>query len=647
MPESNGALPAEAVKSPSTPWMDSLRLPLTALCGLSLALSFIPTWTPLALLSVALGLPFALDMAWSSLRARTLDVNMLMVLAAAGSIAVGRSQDAAVLLFLFSLSTSLENLAMIRTKSAIEHLVRLRPAKAMLEDGEAFEWVPVEQLVVGDTIRVPAFESIPTDGEVIEGQSSVDASAMTGESKPVSCSKGDTVIGGTQNLDGSLRIRVTAVIGDSALDRIVDLVRDAQENKASGERVSEWFGQRYTLFVLAAFAVSLVVRLAMGELAPSAFYESLTLLVGLSPCALVISTPATTLSALTWCARNGILVRGGEFIERAGNVRVVALDKTGTLTEGRPSLRRIALVMRDAPSGVLGWQAGEKLSDEVAKTLSLAASAEGNATHPLAVAVVRAARDQGLSVPSSEQRVVPGLGVTARIADEEVWVGRERLLTEQGISVPDVLRAAITEMRTQGMTVSLVADRSVIAALAFSDSLREGSSNFVAELRSLGIQRVVMLTGDRAETAEAIARDVGLDAVLAGLMPGGKTDEIARLGAEGGVMMIGDGVNDAPSLAGASVGVAMGGLGSDVALNAADVVLMRDRLQSVVDLIRLGRRTTATVRFNLIFAGSVIVGLALTSLSGRLPLPIAVVGHEGSTVLVILNGLRMLRGPRA
>jgi len=616
---------------------------MTALCGVFLTLSFIPNWGALALISVALGSPFALDMAWRSLRLRALDVNMLMVIAATGSITVGREQDAAVLLFLFSLSTSLENLAMIRTKSAIEHLVRLRPTRAMRERGEAVEWVPVEHLLVGDTIRVPAYESIPTDGEIVEGLSSVDASAMTGEAQPVPCAPGSSVTGGTQNLDGALRIRVTAVIGDSALDRIVDLVRDAQDNKASGERVSQWFGQRYTLFVLAAFAVSLIVRLALGELAASAFYESLTLLVGLSPCALVISTPATTLSALTWCARNGILVRGGVFIERAGNVRIVALDKTGTLTEGRPSLRRMALVLKAAPDDVLNWWSGEELGAEAAETLGLAAAAEGGATHPLAIAVVRAAGGQ---VSASEQRMVPGLGVTAKVGDDVVWVGREGLLAEQGIEVPSALRQAMAEMRAEGMTVSLVAHRAAVAAFAFSDSLREGSSSFVSELRALGIRRVVMLTGDRAETAEAVAKSVGLDAVLAGLMPGGKTDEIARLGKEGEVMMIGDGVNDAPSLAGASIGVAMGGLGSDVALNAADVVLMRDRLQSVVDLIRLGRMTTATIRFNLVFAGSVIAGLAFASLTGRLPLPIAVVGHEGSTVLVILNGLRMLRGPR-
>lgn len=631
--------------SPSEPpreWMAPLRMPLTVLCGVFLALSILPGLSVLALAAVAFGLPFALESAWGALRERKLDVNFLMVLAAAGAVAVGRGQDAAVLLFLFSLSTLLESLAMARTRSAIDGLVRLRPSTALrVRDGVA-ESVPVESLVLGDLVRVPSFESIPTDGQIVEGASSVDTSAMTGESVPVSCGTGDPVVGGTQNLDGALLVRVTAVVGDSALDRVVDLVRDAQENKASGERISAWFGQRYTLFVLAAFAVSLAVRLLAGQAGPSAFYSSLTLLVGLSPCALVISTPATTLSALTWCARNGILVRGGEAIERAGTVRVVALDKTGTLTEGRPSLTHVVLSGTDG--SLVSWESGNAMSEEVHAAVAFAAAAEGQATHPLAAALARAV-DQ--APPAMEYRVVPGLGVTAVVDGADTLVGRKRLLTERGVVIPAELQAEIGRMQSAGMTVSLFSRSGCLAAFGFSDAVREGAREFVEGLRRVGIRQIVLLTGDRRETAEAVAHGLGLDTVRAGLMPGDKTGEIERLSEGGGVMMVGDGVNDAPSLAAASVGVAMGGLGSDVALNAADVVLMRDRLASVVDLVRLGRRTSATVRFNLLFAGGVIAVLAFTSLSGRLPLPLAVVGHEGSTVLVILNGLRMLWGPGA
>ncbi len=622
--------------------VEALRLPFTVLCAAFLALSYVPGWSVLALVSVLLGAPFAVDTAWQSLRQRNLDVNLLMVLAAAGAIAVGQSRDAAVLLFLFSLSTLLESIAMARTKSAIAGLVRLRPSQALLlRDGKT-ESVPVESVEIGDLVRVPAFESVPLDGEVVEGQSSIDASAMSGEAAPVSVAAGAAVVGGTQNLDGVLLVRVSAVVGDSALDRIVDLVRDAQDNKASGERVSQWFGQRYTAFVLVAFAASFGVRLALGEVGGTAFYTSLTLLVGLSPCALVISTPATTLSALTWCAKHGILVRGGEYIERAGNVRIVALDKTGTLTEGRPSLRAVAL--EEHAGSISEWSAGIPMSKSVGLALGLAAAVERDATHPLALAVVRAAEGQ-THLKAEGGRVEPGLGICANVNGETVLVGSERLLTEHGVAIPPTLHLAIDRMRADGMTVSLMARSGAIAALGFSDSIRPEAKGFIASLKHQGIQKTVMLTGDRKETADAIAGGLGLDAVRAGLMPGGKTEEIRLLAKDGEVMMVGDGVNDAPSLAAASVGVAMGGLGSDVAFNAADVVLMRDRLDSISDLIRLGRRTSATVRFNFIFAGAMIATLALTSLTGRLPLPFAVVGHEGSTVLVILNGLRMLRGP--
>lgn len=621
--------------------MAPLRLPLTVLCGVFLIASFVPGWSVLAFVAAAFGAPFALESAWNALRERTLDVNFLMVLAAAGAIAVGRASDAAVLLFLFSLSTLLESMAMARTRSAIDGLVRLRPATALRIQGEISETVPVESLALGDLVRVPPFQSVPTDGIVVEGRSSVDASAMTGESIPIPCEVGTSIVGGTQNLDGALLLRVTAVVGNSALDRVVELVRDAQDNKASGERISAWFGQRYTLFVIAAFAASLTIRLLLGEPHPSAFYTSLTLLVGLSPCALVISTPATTLSALTWCARNGILARGGEAIERAGTVRVVALDKTGTLTEGRPSLVHVA---QAADGRIARWRAGESMSDGIRRTIALAAAAEGSGTHPLAAALVRAAGE----VPAAcDHRVVPGLGVIATAEGETVFVGRERLLTEANIAIPDSLKAEIASMQGAGMTVSLMGHGGEIAAMGFLDALRPEARKFVERLGKIGIRKVVLLTGDRPATAEAIASDAGIQEVRAGLMPGDKTMEVERLAQDGAVMMIGDGVNDAPSLAAASVGVAMGGLGSDVALNAADVVLMRDRLTSVIDLIRLGRRTAATIRFNLLFAGAVIATLALASLFGRLPLPLAVVGHEGSTVLVILNGLRMLGGPTA
>ncbi|HWA82708.1 MAG TPA: HAD-IC family P-type ATPase, partial [Fimbriimonadaceae bacterium] len=317
---------------------------LTALCALALTIALITDNHLVAYASVGFGSYFALNSAWQSLKERSIDVNFLMVFAAIGAVAVGHPEDAAALLFLFSLSSTLESIAMAKTRSAIEGLVRLRPSQAVrIRDG-IDERVPVEALELGDEIRIPPFESIPTDGEVVSGETQVDQSSMTGESIPVPKSQGDPVLAGTQNLEGSVVVAVRARVGDSALDKIVSLVQDAQENKASGERISQWFGQKYTFLVVGAFLVSLGIRaLIMQTPFNEALLTSLTLLVALSPCALVISTPASTLSALTWAARNGILVRGGSFIESAGRVDTVVLDKTGTLTEGKPRLHEICL----------------------------------------------------------------------------------------------------------------------------------------------------------------------------------------------------------------------------------------------------------------------------------------------------------------
>jgi len=627
-----------------------VRICLTSLCGLTLAASLIPGLSSLAYVSAICGSYEAILSAYEALRQKKLDVNLLMVVAALGAVAVGRVADAAALLFLFSLSTTLEAIAISRTRSAIEDLIKLRPAKAWrLQNGQA-EHVPVEELRLGDLIRIPAFDAIPADADVVEGQTRIDQSAMTGESIPTPCGPGERIVAGTQNLEGTLLAKVTAVVGDSALDRIVALVKDAQENKASGERISEWFGQRYTIFVLAVFLLSLTVRASLGQPMPDAFYASLTLLVGMSPCALVISTPATTLSALAWCARNGILVRGGEFIERAGKIRCVALDKTGTLTVGRPALREAAFSKRGIAAGeptCVVWDGIWPLPEALKAEIGQAAAVELLSKHPVAVAIVDAAQRADCVIPEiSDHQVLSGLGVSACASDGEILVGRESLLAQRGITLPACLAGEMERMVTTGCTVSLVATPSGISVLAFADALRPEAKEFVASLRALGVRRIAILTGDRQDTAAAVAKEVGIDEVSAGLLPGEKTGLVTTISESGPVMMVGDGVNDAPSLASASVGVAMGGLGSDIAMNAADVVLVHDRIDRIPDIISLGRRTVGTIRVNLAFAGAVIVGLTVTSLLTRLPLPIAVVGHEGSTVLVILNGLRMLGGPR-
>lgn len=649
--------------NPVSPFKN-LQALLTVLCGLALAAGVFLQNTPLPYLSVLFGSYFAVCSTWESIKRRELDVNFLMVFAAVGAVTVGRPLEAGGLLFLFSLSSTLEVYAMSRTRSAIEGLVRLRPDQALRVKDGAEERVPVESLEVGDRVIVSPFEQIPVDGYVLEGTGTVNQSVMTGESEPVTKAHGDPLIGGTQNLESLLTMEVSARVSDGTLTKIVALVQDAQENKASGEQISSWFGQRYTWIVLLAFVISIAYHLALpGNFAALgyatardyALYKSLTLLVALSPCALVISTPATTLSALAAAARRGILVRGGRYIELAGQVKAIALDKTGTLTAGRPELYEIC-VCEDAPVTVGAacedsescWRHGRDMSSEALQVLSAAASAEQYSDHPMAEAIVRAARERGLNLPEADERKsFAGLGVTANIHGMRVAVGRMPLFESLGIKPPEDFLVHAYEMARKGMSVAMLSYGEHFAALGLRDAPRANAAETLARLDKLGVKRQLMVSGDNEQTVMSIAKEVGMKETHAGLMPDSKETLIAQLEEEeGSVMMVGDGVNDAPSLARATVGVAMGGLGSDIALNSADIVLMHDDLDRIPEIVELGRRTNRIIRTNLIFATAVIATLAVTSLVTVLRLPIAVVGHEGSTVLVILNGLRLLgHGP--
>ncbi len=632
------------------------QLVLTAVCAVFLVGHWIFGEDWLAYISVAAGSVFALQSAWNSVRAREIDVNLLMVLAAVGAVVLGHPAEAAVLLFLFSLSNTLEELTLGKTKSAIEGLIALRPDKAIRlgEDGE--ESVPVEELKAGDRVRVKAFEQIPVDGVMVSGETHINQVAMTGESTPISASEGTEVLAGTQNEEGMFVMEVLRPSGQTTLDKVVELVRDAQENKASGERLSQWFGQKYTIFVIVAFAVSLGVRMMIGQVWAEAAYASLTLLVALSPCALVISVPASTLSALAWAARNGILVRGGQSIEEAGRVDTVTMDKTGTLTMGKPVLSEICVCTTEPVSSQpcrdeeMCWAGGE-MTPEAQVFLRYAAIAEQYSEHPIARAIVRAARDQGLDVPEvDENEVVPGMGIRAKWNGVSIKVGQLRFFE----GLPAGFEAHADELRRKGMTVAIGEFDGEYAAFGLQDAPRVESRQAIADMRDLGVTKVVMLTGDNLETAAAIAPAVGVTEFQAGLFPADKEEIIAGYVKEGRrVMMVGDGINDAPALSLANVGVAMGGLGSDIALNAADIVLMNDRIEKLPQIIRLGKKTNGIIWGNLVFAGAIMAVLSIGSvvLDAVAPsmhealLPMAVVGHEGSTVLVILNGLRLLRGP--
>lgn len=624
---------------------------LTVVCGVFAFLGFF-VWEPwTAYIAIAAGGYFAIRTAIESLMAREVDVNLLMILAAIGAIVVGHPEDAAALLFLFALSGTLETFAMAKTESAIDGLIKLRPDRAvrLIEGGQ--EVIPVEQLVAGDHIRIASFENIPTDGIVISGESSVNKAAMTGESEPEAISNGSSVLGGTQNLEGMFVMEVTVPTSQSALEKIVTLVKDAQENKASGERISQWFGEKYTFFVIGAFLLSFLVRMFLvrqpfGE----AIYGAIVLLVALSPCALVISTPATTLSALAWAARNGILVRGGEFLERIGRITTVALDKTGTLTSGKPKLIEVCVCVPVTVGDKVCleenscWHGGPEITDEAAAMLRAAATAEQYSSHPIAEAVVRAARELKLDIPEAlEMKDEPGKGVYARTPEGEIWVGQLRFFE----NLPEEFVVHVRDLQERGQTVAVLRFNEKFAALGLRDEPRPEAGAFLDALRQTGIADYWVLTGDTEATAQAVGKELGLTQIRAGLLPAEKEEVIAELANQKKeVLMVGDGINDAPSLSRASVGIAMGGLGSDIALNAADIVLMQDKLSRIPELVRVGRRTNAVIRANLIFATSVIMALTISSFFFKLPLPVAVIGHEGSTVLVILNGLRMLRGPR-
>lgn len=627
---------------------EKLSTLFTLLCLIFLIIGWFGVgWAPYV--SVFFGALFPISYAYESLKERNIGISLLMLVAAAGAIAIDQAIEAAILLFLYSLSGTLEEYAMGKTKSAIESLMKLRPEQATLVTAEGESKVSVHDLKIGDRIRIAAFETIPIDGIIRQGSTQVNEASMTGESIPVPKAEGDDLISGTQNLDGMCLVEVTAPVGHTALDKIVELVRDAQDNKASGEKISEWFGQRYTFFVLGAFAASFLIRyFLLNDAARPAFYASVILLVALSPCAVVISSPAATLSALAWAARNGILVRGGQIIEQLGRVSAIAIDKTGTLTAGKPKLVEIC-VCRAVPAGTgvsldesSCWHGGDSITQEAGQMLRYAAAAEQYSSHPIAEAIVGAARRLRLDVPEAlDQKDKPGYGVTATIENRSVKVGQMKFFED----LPAEFATHVEELQKRGFTVAILEVETEYAALGLRDEPRKDAAKVLGELRDLGLTKVSMLTGDTRQTAEVVAKDVGVETWHASLLPGEKTALIEEMEKTDRVLMVGDGINDAPSLTRATVGVAMGGLGSDIALNSADVVLMGDRLAALPELVRLGRRTNKIIWANLIFGVGMIVCLVIASLFNALPLPLAVVGHEGSTVLVILNGLRLLGGP--
>ncbi len=564
------------------------------------------------------------------------NVDLLMVVAAIGAAFVGHWEEGAILLGLFSTSNALEHYALGRTQRAVKSLMDLTPEEATLlsddlPNGEAV--VPIEQLSLGDHVLIRPGERIPIDGVVLSGDSSVDQAAITGESLPVQKHPGDQIFAGTMNTTGAMEAQVTRVAQESTLARIVKIVDDAREQKSATQRFTDRFEGTYTIIVIVGSLLAFLGFWQIGDMTQSdAFYRAITLLVVASPCALVISTPASTLSGLANAARNGILFKGGGYLEDLGLVKTVAFDKTGTLTIGRPRVT-------DVVSCEDSWS-----EDEL---FMRAASAERLSEHPLAEAVIAGARARGLVLADVRDfRAVTGKGLVATVDGHEIAIGNPELFADRGVDTTNA-EVIANELRVEGKTAILVGDTEQIhGVIGVADVLRPSASGVVDELHALGITETVMLTGDHEAVARAIAAEVGIDKVYAGLLPEEKLVTIRRLKENGSVAMVGDGVNDAPALATADVGVAMGGAGSDVALETADVVLIADDLTKLPYAVSLSQRTRRTILQNLGFSLTVIIVLVTTTLIHGIPLPLGVVGHEGSTIIVVLNGLRLLRDPR-
>jgi Zn2+/Cd2+-exporting ATPase len=573
------------------------------------------------------------------------DVDLLMLLAAVGAATVGHWLEGAVLLFLFSLGTSLETYAFGRTRRSIGALMELRPETAARITESGTVAVAIDALEPGVVIRVRPGERIPADAKVKSGTSRIDESTLTGEPVPVAKEEGSEVFAGTLNGSGSLDLTVLRRADDSALARIIRMVEEARETKAPTQSWIEDVEGRYALGVIAASVLAMIIPWTlMGWTFESSFYRAMTLLVVASPCALVISIPATIVSAVSSGARKGVLFKGGAHLDALADIRAIAFDKTGTLTVGRPELDRIVTL---SPV-VVG--AGEAVPDYEAEVLRLIASAESRSEHPLASAILASAEARGipLSDPTDFEAVV-GQGVSATVDGVAVAIGRRSWIEEISDAPPAaVLIEALADMRGAGTTPVLVAlDGATAAALSVADLPRPGAREALDEIRSTGISHVAMLTGDDRGTAGMIGEALGVDQVHAELLPDTKTRVLGEIRERHGrVAMVGDGVNDAPALATADVGIALGAAGTDVALETADVVVMGERLDGIAHAIRLSQRARTIVRQNLVFSVGVMVALVALAISGNIGLTAGVIGHEGSTVIVVFNGLRLLADPQ-
>jgi Cd2+/Zn2+-exporting ATPase len=618
---------------------EDYAVPLTALTLLGMAIAALATylgWSAtvltagLALVYAAGGVPAARRAVHALWHDHVLDIDLLMVVAAIAAAVVGAALEGAVLLTLFSLSGTLEQQAMGKARQAVEALMALRPETALRLEGDgSVTETAVALLSVRDVVVIRPGARMPVDGTILRGEGSINESTVTGESVPVHKGPGGSVFEATVNLDAVLEVRVDRPSSEGTIARMIQLVTEAQAAKAPSERFSAWFGQRYTVAVLLASVAAFAVFLWLGWASKDALYRAATLLVAASPCAIVISVPAAILSALSAAARGGVLFKGGAALETLGSVKSFAFDKTGTLTTGQAEVTRLLV-----------------LDGEETGFISLLAGIEAQSEHHVADAVRRLAEARGIRAADVQSVTsLPSEGITGADADGIIWAGNSRLAARMGA---DIDRTELVQLTDGAQTVIYLGRGSrVLGAVAVADQLRLTSRAGLDALRANGVANLVMMTGDRLPVALRIGKDLGLrpDEIHAELLPEDKVRLVASLHEKGKVAFVGDGVNDAAALARADVGIAMGVAGSDVALQAADVALLSDNMERLAAAQGLSRRTGRVIKQNLTFSIGAMMLLVCGTLFFDLPLPLAVVGHEGGTVLVVLNGLRLLFDP--
>ena len=640
------AMPVQAgvtsVKDPDEGKLSAMQKSLLAVSGLSAVVAEALAWTThqdnsplviaLALLSIASGGWPTLKKGWIALKSFTLNINFLMSLAVIGAVAIGQWPEAAMVIFLFAIAELIEGLSLNRARNAVHSLMQLAPDVATVQFGNDWRSVPVAQVLVGSLVRVKPGERIALDGIVHNGQSAVNQAPITGESMPVDKAAGDVVYAGTINELGLLDISVTANSGNSTLAKIVRVIEETQGKQAPTQRFVDQFARYYTpLVVVCAILVAVLPPLLLGQPLMDWVYKALVMLVIACPCALVISTPVTVVSGLTAAARRGILVKGGQFLETGHQIKAIAVDKTGTLTMGKPAVTEVVAFDGHSREDIL----------------LLAASLEAGSAHPLAAAIVKAGPPAAQLQAVTQFSALHGRGVQGTLAGQAYYLGNARLMQELKVLTP-ALQAVLVRLEQQAYTAMVLADdRQALGVIAVADVLRPTAAAAIARLNAMGVT-TVMLTGDNALTAQRIAGEVGVTLVKAELLPENKLDEIVALQRQFGVVaMLGDGVNDAPALAQAQIGFAMGAAGSDTAIETADVALMDDELGKLPEFISLSRRTRRILVQNISFAIGIKVVFFGLALGGLATLWMAVFADVGASLLVVANGLRLLRVNKA